>query len=65
MTIRKWLALVLRTDGALADLKAHLSEMIREEDSLSKASDAEKLHYQRGKVDALKGLLFLVTSQEK
>lgn len=65
MTNRRWLALVLRTDGALADFKAHLSEMIREEDSLSKAPDAEKLYYQRGKVDALRGLLFLVSSQEK
>ncbi len=40
----------------------HLDTLIAAENDLTKALDLEKLHYQRGIVDGLRKIKFLLTS---
>jgi hypothetical protein len=60
--VRLWIRAVLTTEGALRDAQEHLTELARAEDSLSTVTGIEKLHYQRGKVDGIKAVLFQLTS---
>lgn len=54
---------VIRSE-VLAEFKADLEQMAAAEDSLTKAGTLEQLHYQRGKIDGIKAVLFRVTSRE-
>lgn len=60
-----WVRLILTTAGAFEDFRAHMNELMKAEDSLSKAKTVEELHYQRGKVDGMRAVLFLVTGNAK
>lgn len=65
--MRTWLRAVVATPSAAPDMKEHLTELIDAEDKLSKARTLEDLHYQRGKVDGVKLVLFALNNalQEK
>lgn len=60
--MRHWQRVLLTNDGALRDAKDHLTALATAEDSLSKAKSLEDLHYQRGLVDGIRKVLFLITS---
>jgi hypothetical protein len=57
-----WIALILRTGEAKRSFLEHLTELIATENDLSKAKDLESLHFQRGLVEGLKRIRFLITS---
>lgn len=57
-----WIEVILRTDGAKASFLEHFTELIAAENDLSKAKDLDSLNYQRGLVDGLKRIRFLITS---
>lgn len=63
--MRTWVRAITSTPGAVRDASEHLTELADAEDSLSKAKTLEELHYQRGRVDGIKSVLFLVTSSTK
>jgi len=62
--VRSWIRLVHSTAGGYADAKEHLESLASEEDHLTKAKTIEELHYQRGKVDGIKQVLFILTSSK-
>lgn len=61
--MRLWQRVILSTDGALRDIREHLGELAANEDRLSKADTLEKLHYQRGKLDGINAVLFLLKEE--
>lgn len=60
-----WIRVLHSTVGAVASAKADLEALATAEDHLTKAKNLEELHYQRGKVDGIKAVLFLLTSNPK
>jgi hypothetical protein len=62
--MRTWIRVIHSTAGAVADFRAHLEELAHAEDSLAKAKTLEELHYQRGKVDGIKAVLFALTANK-
>lgn len=58
--MRTWLRVLLSTDGAVADAVEHLTALADAEDKLTKATSLETLHYQRGLVDGIRKVLFLL-----
>jgi hypothetical protein len=60
--VNTWINVILHTAGAKAAMLEHLDELIAAENDLSKATDLEKLHYQRGIVEGLKKIKFLLTN---
>lgn len=63
--MRTWLRAIVTTPTAISDFEDHLTKLIEEEDKLSKADNIEKLHYQRGKVDGLKSVLFALHNAKR
>ena len=57
-----WISVILHTDGIKAIFLEHLDALIAAENDLSKAKDLESLHFQRGVVEGLKRIKFLITS---
>lgn len=63
--MRTWLRAILNTEGALHDMRAHMAELIDTEDRLSRADTLEKLHHQRGMVEAYRKVLTLLSPPPK
>lgn len=63
--MRTWIRVIHSTAGAVEDFRAHLEALANEEDRISKAKSLEDLHYQRGKVDGIKAVLFALTANTK
>jgi len=57
-----WISVILHTDGVKANFLEHLDALIDAENDLSKAKDLDSLNYQRGLVDGLKRIKFLITT---
>jgi hypothetical protein len=57
-----WIRVLHTTAGAVEDAKQHLTQLAAEEDRLSKAKTLEELHFQRGKVEGIRAVLFLLSS---
>jgi hypothetical protein len=59
-----WIRVLQTTPGALADFSAYMQRWLDTEDRLSKANTVEELHYQRGKIDAIRSILFAVKHEK-
>lgn len=62
--MRLWTRVISAENGALVDMKEHLELLASNEDRLSKATNLETLHYQRGKVDGIKLVLSLLNNSK-
>ncbi len=60
-----WISVILHTDGVKAVFLEHFDALIAAENDLSKAKDLDSLNYQRGLVDGLKRIKFLITNPPK
>jgi hypothetical protein len=61
--MRLWIKVLRENDAALADFLDHLTTTIRAEDSLARVQTLDELHRQRGKVEALRWMVFAVTNK--